>query len=947
MAASVAAAARRLRRAIRRSPAWRGPSHRPLSSEPPAAKASAVRAAFLNFFRDRHGHRLVRSASVRPRGDPSLLFVNAGMNQFKPIFLGTVDPRSEMAGFRRVANSQKCVRAGGHHNDLEDVGRDLSHHTFFEMLGNWAFGGEYFKEEACNMAWELLTQVYGVPEERLWVSYFDGDPKAGLDPDLETRDIWLSLGVPTSRVLSFGPQENFWEMGDTGPCGPCTEIHYDLAGGVGAPQLVELWNLVFMQHNREADGSLQPLPQRHVDTGMGLERLVAVLQGKHSTYDTDLFSPLLNAIQQGCRAPPYLGRVGVADEGHTDTAYRVVADHIRTLSVCISDGVFPGMSGPPLVLRRILRRAVRFSMEILKAPPGFLGSLVPVVVETLGDAYPELQRNSAQIANLVSEDEAAFLASLERGRRIIDRTLRTLGPSDMFPAEVAWSLSLCGDLGLPLDMVELMLEEKGIQLDSAGLERLAQEEAQHRARQAEPVQKQGLWLDVHALGELQRQGVPPTDDSPKYNYSLRPSGSYEFGTCEAQVLQLYTEDGTAVASVGKGQRCGLLLDRTNFYAEQGGQASDRGYLVRAGQEAWRLGCMAKHTATHLLNWALRQTLGPGTEQQGSHLNPEQLRLDVTTQTPLTPEQLQAVENTVQEAVGQDKAVYMEEVPLALTAQVPGLRSLDEVYPDPVRVVSVGVPVAHALDPASQAALQTSVELCCGTHLLRTGAVGDLVIIGDRQLSKGTTRLLAITGEQAQQARELGQSLAQEVKAATERLSQGSRDVAEALRLSKDIGRLIEAVETAVIPQWQRRELLATVKMLQRRANTAIRKLQMGQAAKKTQELLERHSKGPLIVDTVSAESLSVLVKVVRQLCEQAPSTSVLLLSPQPVGKVLCACQVAQGAMPTFTAEAWALAVCSHMGGKAWGSRVVAQGTGSTSDLEAALSTARAYALSQL
>ncbi|XP_031997058.1 alanine--tRNA ligase, mitochondrial isoform X2 [Hylobates moloch] len=947
MAASVAAAARRLRRAIRRSPAWRGPSHRPLSSEPPAAKASAVRAAFLNFFRDRHGHRLVRSASVRPRGDPSLLFVNAGMNQFKPIFLGTVDPRSEMAGFRRVANSQKCVRAGGHHNDLEDVGRDLSHHTFFEMLGNWAFGGEYFKEEACNMAWELLTQVYGIPEERLWVSYFDGDPKAGLDPDLETRDIWLSLGVPTSRVLSFGPQENFWEMGDTGPCGPCTEIHYDLAGGVGAPQLVELWNLVFMQHNREADGSLQPLPQRHVDTGMGLERLVAVLQGKHSTYDTDLFSPLLNAIQQGCRAPPYLGRVGVADEGRTDTAYRVVADHIRTLSVCISDGVFPGMSGPPLVLRRILRRAVRFSMEILKAPPGFLGSLVPVVVETLGDAYPELQRNSAQIVNLVSEDEAAFLASLERGRRIIDRTLRTLGPSDMFPAEVAWSLSLCGDLGLPLDMVELMLEEKGVQLDSAGLERLAQEEAQHRARQAEPVQKQGLWLDVHALGELQRQGVPPTDDSPKYNYSLRPSGSYEFGTCEAQVLQLYTEDGTAVASVGKGQRCGLLLDRTNFYAEQGGQASDRGYLVRAGQEAWRLGCMAKHTATHLLNWALRQTLGPGTEQQGSHLNPEQLRLDVTTQTPLTPEQLRAVENTVQEAVGQDKAVYMEEVPLALTAQVPGLRSLDEVYPDPVRVVSVGVPVAHALDPASQAALQTSVELCCGTHLLRTGAVGDLVIIGDRQLSKGTTRLLAITGEQAQQARELGQSLAQEVKAATERLSQGSRDVAEALRLSKDIGRLIEAVETAVMPQWQRRELLATVKMLQRRANTAIRKLQMGQAAKKTQELLERHSKGPLIVDTVSAESLSVLVKVVRQLCEQAPSTSVLLLSPQPVGKVLCACQVAQGAMPTFTAEAWALAVCSHMGGKAWGSRVVAQGTGSTSDLEAALSTARAYALSQL
>ncbi|XP_073081188.1 alanine--tRNA ligase, mitochondrial isoform X2 [Manis javanica] len=920
MAASVGAAAGRLRRVICRMPPGRDPSRRPLSSEPRPARATAVRQAFLSFFRDRHGHRLVPSASVRPRGDPSLLFVNAGMNQFKPIFLGTVDPRSEMAGFRRVANSQKCVRAGGRHSDLEDVGQDLSHHTFFEMLGNWAFGGEYFKEEACSMAWELLTQVYGVPEDRLWVSYFGGDPKAGLGPDLESRDIWLSLGVPASRVLSFGPQENFWEMGDTGPCGPCTEIHYDLAGGVGAPQLVELWNLVFMQYNREADRSLQPLPRKHVDTGMGLERLVAVLQGRCSTYDTDLFSPLLSAIHQGCGAPPYLGRVGAADEGRTDTAYRVVADHIRTLSVCIADGVCPGMSGAPLVLRQILRRAVRFSAEVLRAPPGFLGSLVPVVVETLGDTYPELQKNSAQIANLVSEDEAAFLACLQRGRRVIDRTLRHLGPSDMFPADVAWSLSLSGNVGLPLDLLELMLEEKGVQLDSAGLARLAQEEAQHQARQAEPVQEQGLRLDIHALGELQRRGVPPTDDSPKYNYSLQPSGGYEFHTCEAQVLQLYTEDGSAVASVGEGRHCGLLLDKTNFYAEQGGQASDRGYLVRVGQQdvlfpvvqaqvcggfilheavapeclkvgeqvqlhvdkAWRLGCMEKHTATHLLNWALRQALGPGTEQRGSHLNPERLRLDVATKAPMTPEQLRAVEGTVQEAVGQDKAVYMEEVALARTAHVPGLRFLDEVYPDPVRVVSVGVPVAQALGPGSQAALQTSVELCCGTHLLRTGTIGDMVIIGERQLTKGITRLLAITGEQAQQARELGQSLAQEVEAAAERLSQGSWELVEAQRLSKDIGRLTDVLDNAMMPQWQRRELQATLKTMQRRANTAIRKLEMGQSA-----------------------------------------------------------------TAAFTAEAWALAVCSHMGGKAWGSQVVAQGTGNAADLEAALSTARAYALNQL
>nr|XP_008539053.1 PREDICTED: alanine--tRNA ligase, mitochondrial [Equus przewalskii] len=815
--------------------------------------------------------------------------------------------------------------------------------------------GFLLQEEACSMAWELLTQVYGIPEERLWVSYFSGDPKVGLDPDLESRDIWLRLGVPASRVLSFGPQENFWEMGDTGPCGPCTEIHYDLAGGVGTPELVELWNLVFMQHNREADGSLQPLPQRHVDTGMGLERLVAVLQGRRSTYDTDLFSPLLSAIHQGCGAPPYLGRVGAADEGRTDTAYRVVADHIRTLSVCIADGVSPGMSGAPLVLRRILRRAVRFSSEVLRAPPGFLGSLVPVVVETLGDAYPELQKNSAQIASLVSEDEAAFLASLQRGRRIIDRTVRRLGPSHVFPAEVAWSLSLSGNLGLPLDLVELMLEEKGVQLDSAGLAQLAQEEAQRRAQQAEPIQEQGLQLDVHALGELQRRGVPPTDDSPKYSYSLQPGGGYEFGTCEAQVLQLYTEDGRAVASVGEGQRCGLLLDRTNFYAEQGGQASDRGYLVRVEQQDVLFPvARAQVCGGFILHEAVAPECLKVGDQVQLHVDKVRappllfhLRLDVATQAPLTPEQLQAVEGIVQEAVGQDEAVYMEEVALACTAHVPGLRSLDEIYPDPVRVVSVGVPVAHALDPASQAALQTSVELCCGTHLLRTGAVGDLVIVGERQLTKGTTRLLAITGEQAQQAREVGQSLAQEVEAAAERLSRGSRDVVEAQRLSKDMGRLTDAVDTAMMPQWQRRQLQATLKVLQRRANTAIRKLEVGQAAQKTQELLRRHSEGPLIVDTVSTESLSVLVKVVRQLCEQVPSTSVLLLSPQPQGHVLCACQVAQSVSPAFTAEAWALAVCSHMGGKAWGSRVVAQGTGSTADLEAALSTARAYALNQL
>uniref|UniRef100_A0A3P9CDQ7 alanine--tRNA ligase n=1 Tax=Maylandia zebra TaxID=106582 RepID=A0A3P9CDQ7_9CICH len=310
------------------------------------------------FFRDKHGHLPVPSSPVRPRGDPSLLFVNAGMNQFKPIFLGTADPRSNMASYRRVVNSQKCVRAGGKHNDLDDVGRDGYHHTFFEMLGNWSFG-DYFKEEACQMAWSLLTEHYGIPADRLYVSYFGGDAAAGLPADEDTRNIW----VPTHHLLPFGLKDNFWEMGDTGPCGPCTEIHYDHVGGreaaalvnADSPEVVEIWNLVFMQYNS-------------VDTGMGLERLVSVLQGKTSNYDTDLFTPLLHAIHQRSGVEPYRGRMGAVDVGQVDLAYRVVADHVRTLSVCIADGVYPGMSGAELVLRRILRRAVRFCVEVLRAP---------------------------------------------------------------------------------------------------------------------------------------------------------------------------------------------------------------------------------------------------------------------------------------------------------------------------------------------------------------------------------------------------------------------------------------------------------------------------------------------------------------------------------------------------------------------------------------------------
>ncbi|XP_078535344.1 alanine--tRNA ligase, mitochondrial-like isoform X2 [Lissotriton helveticus] len=916
------------------------------------SSSAAVRETFLTFFRERGGHQRVPSAPVRPRGDPSLLFVNAGMNQFKPIFLGTVDPRSEMAQYRRVVNSQKCVRAGGKHNDLEDVGRDVYHHTFFEMLGNWSFG-DYFKEEACSLAWELLTQVYEIPRERLYVTYFAGDPSSGLGADEESRDIWLSLGVPPDRVLPFGLRENFWEMGETGPCGPCTEIHYDHVGGRDAaalvnrdsPEVVEIWNLVFMQLNREADGSLRLLPQHNVDTGMGLERLVTVLQRKRSNYDTDLFTPLMDAIHQGSRCPAYQGRLGSADAGNVDMAYRVVADHIRTLSVCIADGVYPGMSGAELVLRRILRRAVRFSSEILQAPPGFLPTLVPTVVDILGDAYPELRRDTSQIMNIIGDNEAAFLSSLQRGRRIIDRTLQQTTDSKVFPGAVAWSLYR--DLGFPLDLIGLMLEEKGVTLDSAALEQLAQAEAQRKS-QAQQAEEEGggMRLDVHSLAELQRRGVPTTDDSPKYSYVLDADGRYVFSPCQATVLLLYKDQ--ALHSLGKeGERCGVILDQTNFYAEQGGQAHDSGYFMRVEQQTQRLSCMVKHTATHLLNFALRRVLGESTEQRGSHVAADRLRFDVSIKAPVTPQQLQEVERAIQEVIQRNEVVHTAEVPVKVADSIAGLRKVDEVYPDPVRVVSVGLSVDQLLEENSQSGTRTSVELCCGTHLLRTGTVGDVVIVSERQLVKGVSRLIAVTGEQATQAREDGQMLAAEVESISQRLKTRSPSLLEAHRLSKEVGVLTDSVDSAAMPQWQRKELQMELKSLQRAANTAIRKLETRQAAEKARVLLEKHPDQLVIVDTVPADSVFALMKVVNQVCEQVPAASVLLLSQQDSGKVLCACQVSKASVHRLSAADWALKVCGQMEGSAGGSDVVAKGTGSTSNLDAVLGAALACAKAKL
>lgn len=444
--------------------------------------SKAIRKQFIDFFVDKYEHKHVPSSPVIPKDDPTILFANAGMNQFKPIFLGTAEKGSELMNLRRATNTQKCIRAGGKHNDLDDVGKDTYHHTFFEMLGNWSFG-DYFKKEACAWAWELLTKEYKLPAERIYVTYFGGDEKQQLDPDDECKNIWLELGVPAERVLPFGMKDNFWEMGDTGPCGPCTELHFDKVGGRDAaklvnmddPEVIEIWNLVFIQYNRKQDQSLELLPKKYVDTGAGFERLVAVLQDKASNYDTDVFTPIFEAIQDrtGCR--PYTYKIGKEDEDGIDMAYRVVADHIRTLTVAIADGGVPSNTGQGYVLRRILRRATRYCQEKLGAKPGMFGSLVDVVIDLLGETFPEVKKDPQAIIDLINKEEAQFLKTLTKGRKLLEKTVAQMGDSKTIPGDVAWKLY--DTFGFPLDLTRLMAEEINLEIDMDGYE-----EARKKAR---------------------------------------------------------------------------------------------------------------------------------------------------------------------------------------------------------------------------------------------------------------------------------------------------------------------------------------------------------------------------------------------------------------------------------------------------------------------------------
>lgn len=730
------------------------------------------------------------SSSVVPLSDPTLLFANAGMNQYKTIFQGTVDPASDFAQLKRAVNSQKCIRAGGKHNDLDDVGKDSYHHTFFEMLGNWSFG-DYFKTEAIGFSWELLTKVYGIDPKRLYVTYFEGTDE--LEPDLEAKELWKKAGVPEDHILPGNMKDNFWEMGDQGPCGPCSELHYDLrepengvyrnaASLVNAddPEVIEIWNNVFMQYNRESDRSLRPLPHKHIDTGMGFERLVSVLQKTTSNYDTDVFSPLFKKIQEITGAREYRGKFGKEDPDGIDTAYRVVADHVRMMSFSIADGGVPNNVGRGYVVRRVLRRGARFARKYFETEIGsFFSKIVPTLVEQMGDMFPELKKKEADIKEILDEEEKSFAKSLDRGEVMFEKYAQKAKAknSNDLPGDDVWRLY--DTYGFPVDLTKIMAEERGLNINDKEVE-----EAQEKAREASKGEKKAgaalVKFDVHDLSALDNMDdVPKTDDAAKFGR--------ENITSVIKAIYHNKQFLKSTKEVPEGEQFGVLLDKTNFYAEQGGQEYDTGRLLVDGEaeisienvqvyagyvlhtgyikygelsvgsevlaeydELRRDPIRKNHTGTHVLNYGLREVLGNEVDQKGSLVAPDKLRFDFSHKSAVSDAELGKIEKICIDYIAANHEVYAEDVPLATAREINSVRAVfGETYPDPVRVVSIGKAVQELTkDVKSPEWDKYSIEFCGGTHVKSTGEIKDLVILEESGIAKGIRRIVAATGQEA-------------------------------------------------------------------------------------------------------------------------------------------------------------------------------------------------------
>lgn len=703
--------------------------------------AKEIRESFKDFFREK-GHKIVPSAPMVIKDDPTLMFTNAGMNQFKDIILGNAQAKS-----RRVADSQKCLRVSGKHNDLEEVGMDTYHHTMFEMLGNWSFG-DYFKKEAIDWAWEYLVDVLKLNPDNLYATVFEGAPDEGLSRDDEAAEIW-EKHLPKSHIINGNKHDNFWEMGDTGPCGPCSEIHIDLRpeeerkAVPGAelvnkdhPQVIEIWNLVFMQYNRKADGSLEPLPAKVIDTGMGFERLCMALQGKRSNYDTDVFTPLINKIGE-------LSGKRYGEESHTDVAMRVIADHVRTIAFSIADSQLPSNAKAGYVIRRILRRAVRYAYTFLDQKQAFMYRLIDTLIESMGEAYPELPAQRELIIRVIKEEEDSFLRTLENGIRMLDNAIAAAQAAGKKEISGKEAFILYDTYGFPLDLTELILKEKGMTLDQAGFDKEMQAQKE-RARNAAATET-GDWTVVN-------------EGDPEFV-------GYDSTSCETTILR-YRK-----VKQKKGEFYQIVLAQTPFYAEMGGQVGDRGTLTSADgetieiydtkrengmgvhltkklpsdptatftakiDEKARKATSCNHTATHLLHHALREVLGTHVEQKGSFVSPEILRFDFSHFQKMTQDEIREVERRanafVREAISRDEQRH---VPIAEARAMGAMALFGEKYGDDVRVIRYG----------------DSVELCGGTHVDNTGNIGMIKIVSESSIAAGIRRIEAITGEKVENA----------------------------------------------------------------------------------------------------------------------------------------------------------------------------------------------------
>jgi alanyl-tRNA synthetase len=757
------------------------------------SSAADIRKQYIEFFVDRCGHTEVPSSPVIPHNDPSLLFTNAGMNQFKDVFLGRGS-----RPYTRAVDTQKCIRAGGKHNDLEDVGRDTYHHTFFEMLGNWSFG-DYFKEEAIAWAWELFTEVWGLEKDRLYVTVFAGDEKDGLKPDTDAENLWKKLtDIDPTHISRWDRKDNFWEMGNTGPCGPCSEIHYDSTpdknGGhlvnLDDPDVIEIWNLVFIQYNRGDDGKLAPLPNQHVDTGMGLERVVRVLQGKSSNYDTDLWTPIFNLITKHTGASAYAGAL----EDHADVAYRILADHIRCLVVAIADGGRPGSAGREYVLRRILRRGVRHAHQTFNVDGPLLYKLVPAVVETLGEVFPEITKNEKHITQIILDEEEAFLNTLDRGLELFEKAVQN-GDGKSIDAKSAFALH--DTFGFPIDLTEVMAEEQNLTVDRSGYEVLM-EEARENSR-ATTDDELKMHLPPEVLGKLAGLNVLPTNDAPKFGRGVSVS-----------TVKAIWNGKDLVGKADDSMLFGVVLNKTPFYAEQGGQVGDCGHLIRERsnqpesnfiveethtygdyvlhvgrvsgcslqvgdsvnaiiREKQRDAIEANHTGTHLLNHALRAVLGDDIQQRGSLVDKNRLRFDFSHAHAMADDEVEKVEKLVNDAINANKIVDTKNVQLDLAQKIHGVRAVfGERYPDPVRVVSIGATVNELLvDPTNKAWYDCSVEFCGGTHVPSCETAKHFVVLHEQALASGIRRIIALTGVAALASYEAGASLLQQIEETNE------------------------------------------------------------------------------------------------------------------------------------------------------------------------------------